>query len=136
LYEPVTQTTVINRVEARVSVPHTDLSKSSSEDRSTSMGSLVGGVSLKLLPLSDDLVKVALRTAGGSVPRVVRFLVEGVSKIESRPLGLEDAFTAELEPATLVAAGLESHPRRLFCFFCSWGFDFAEGKGIWGRIPG
>jgi len=84
---------------------------------STSIGSLVGGVSLKLLPPSDDLEKVALLTVGGSVPRVIRFLVEGVPKIESRPLGLEDAFTAELELATLVAVGLESHPRRLFCFF-------------------
>ncbi len=62
-----------------------------------------------LLPPSDDLVKVAL----------------------PRPLGLEDvtgAFMAELE--LLAAAGLASHPRRLFCFFwsfCSWGFDFAEG---------
>ena len=63
-------------------------------------------------------------TAGGPVPTVIRLLVEGVSKIESRPLGLEDAredvpeaFTAELELATLVTAGLESHPRILFCFF-------------------
>jgi hypothetical protein len=85
---------------------------------STSIGSLVGGVSLKLVPPSDDLVKVALLTAGVSV---VLFLLEGVSKIDSRPLGLEDvtgAFrTAELELATLVSVGLESHPRRLFCFF-------------------
>jgi hypothetical protein len=124
LYEPVTHTTVINKVEAHVLVPHTDLmsrlGKSSSEDMSTSIGSLVGGVSLKLVPPSDDLVKVALLTAGRSVPRVFRFLVEGVSKTESRPLGLEDvtgAFTAELELAILVTAGLESHPRRLFCFF-------------------
>lgn len=85
---------------------------------------------MALLPPSDDLVKLALLTAGESVPRVIRFLFEGVSKIESRPLGLEDVtgpLTAELESATLVAAGLESHPRRLFCFFssfCSWGFDF------------
>jgi len=100
---------------------------------STSIGSLVGGVSLMLLPPSDDLVKVALRTAGESLPRVVRLLVEGVSKIESRPLGLEDgtgAFTPELELAALAAAGLASHPRRLFCFFgsfCSCSFDFAGG---------
>ena len=80
-----------------------------------------------LLPPSEDLVKVALPTAGESMPRRVRFLVEGVSKIESRPLGLEEvpvtgAFSAELELATfvVVAADLESHPRRLFCFF--WSF--------------
>ena len=77
---------------------------------------------MKLVPPSDDLVKLALLTAGASAPRVVRFLAEGVSKIDSRPLGLEDvtgAFrpAAELESATLVSAGLESHPRRLFCFF-------------------
>jgi hypothetical protein len=100
---------------------------------STSIGSLVGGVSLMLLPPSDDLVKVALLTAGESLPRVVRLLVEGVSKIESRPLGLEDgtgAFPPELELAALAVAGLASHPRRLFCFFasfCSCGFDFAGG---------
>lgn len=76
-----------------------------------------------LLPPSEDLVKVALPTAGESMARVVRFLVEGVSKIESRPLGedvpAKEASTAELELATLVAvaADLESHPRRLFCFF-------------------
>jgi hypothetical protein len=79
-----------------------------------------------LLPPSDDLVKVALPTAGYSLPRVVRLLVEGVSKIESRPLGLEDvtvtgAFAAELELAALAASGLASHPRRLFCFF--WSFS-------------
>lgn len=90
---------------------------------STSIGSLVGGVSLKLVPPSDDLVKVALLIAGVSAPRVVRFLAEGVSKVDSRPLGLEDVMEAfcttelELELATLVSAGLESHPRRLFCFF-------------------
>lgn len=92
---------------------------SSSEDMSTSIGSLVGGVSLKLVPPSDDLVKVALLTAGVSALRVVRFLVEGVSKIDSRPLGLEDV-TGAFRPAeleSLVSAGLESHPRRLFCFF-------------------
>lgn len=76
---------------------------------------------MKLVPPSDDLVKVALLTAGASAPRVARFLVEGVSKIDSRPLGLEDATgvfrTAELELATFVSAGFESHPRRLFCFF-------------------
>src|SRR5579863_9972501 len=100
---------------------------------STSIGSLVGGVSLMLLPPSDDLVKVALLTARESLPRVVRLLVEGVSKTESRPLGLEDvtgAFTAELELVALAAAGLASHPSRLFCFFWSfwsWGFDFAGG---------
>lgn len=112
-------------VNAYIQVPHTDLmpraGTSSSEDMSTSIGSLVGGVSLKLVPPSDDLVKVALLTAGASAPRVARFLVEGVSKIDSRPLGLEDATgvfrTAELELATFVSAGLESHPRRLFCFF-------------------
>jgi len=121
----VTQIIVTNRIKAYAQKPHTDLiarpDTSSSEDMSTSIGSLVGGVSLKLVPPSDDLVKVALLTAGASVPRVVLFLVEGVSKIDSRPLGLEDvtgAFrTAVLELATLVSAGLESHPRRLFCFF-------------------
>jgi len=107
------------------------LGRSSSEEMSTSIGSLVGGVSLMLFPPSDDLVKVALPTTGESIPGVARCLVKGVSKIESRPLGLEDvtgAFMAELE--LLAAAGLASHPRRLFCFFwsfCSWGFDFAEG---------
>jgi len=83
---------------------------------STSIGSLVGGVSLMLLPPSEDFVNVALLTAGESVPRLARFFVEGVSKIESRPLGLEDvatAFAAERESAV----GLDSHPRRLFCFF-------------------
>jgi len=78
-----------------------------------------------LLPPSEDLVKVALPTAGESMPRVVRFLVEGVSKIESCPLGLEEvpvtgAFTAELETFVAVVADLENHPRRLFCFF--WSF--------------
>jgi len=122
------------KVNAYVQVPHTDLmpwpGTSSSEDISTSIGSLVGGVSLKLVPPSEDFVKVALLTAGVSAPRVVRFLAEGVSKIDSRPLGLEDVTgvfrTAELELGTLVSAGLESHPRRLFCFFGS----FAEGRGI------
>jgi hypothetical protein len=93
------------------------------------MGSLVGGVSLMLLPPSEDLVNVALPTAGEEAPSEVRFFVEGVSKIDSRPLGLEDvtvtgSFTAlgrcsELELVALAAAGLESHPSRLFCFFLS-----------------
>jgi hypothetical protein len=82
-----------------------------------------------LLPPSDDLVKVALLTAGDEAPSEVRFFVEGVSKIDSRPLGLEEvtvieAFAPaggcpELDSATLVAAGLENHPSRLFCFFWS-----------------
>jgi hypothetical protein len=80
-----------------------------------------------LLPPSDDLVKVALPTAGEESPRKVRFLVEGVSKIDSRPLGLDEATVIEalsakggwleLDWATLTAAGLESHPSKLFCFF-------------------
>jgi hypothetical protein len=53
---------------------------------STSIGSLVGGVS----PPSDDSVKVALQTTGELIPRVAHCLVKGVSKIESHPLGLED----------------------------------------------
>ena len=72
---------------------------------------------------------------------LVRRFVEGVSKIESFPPGLEDVtegLTApsrgcpRLELAPLAVAGLDSHPIRLFCFFgsfFSWGFGLRGGMG-------
>lgn len=85
---------------------------SSSDTISTSMGSLVGGVSLKLLPPSEDLWLGAAEEvkcfAGGSFDRSgVRVTEEGALVDAAAPGCLEKKFI------------------RLFCFIFSADFFFA-----------